>query len=178
MSKQMRNVNEPEAKPVNEEVEIKFRRHPIYNLYYGSKCWRYVHKDRQVINIGRKDRNGYLSCMIRAEGGKQKRYYVHRFIWECYNGLIPDGFVIDHCNDIRYDNRLCNLQLVTQQGNCKKSAKNRDYSFAKNNNQNKRPLKVINLTTDEEYYFPSLYSVQKNLGINCGIIKMVCEGLN
>ena len=27
-----RIVNEPEAKPKNEEFEIKFRRHPIYNL--------------------------------------------------------------------------------------------------------------------------------------------------
>ena len=26
-------------------------------------------------------------CMIRAEGGKQKSYYMHRFTWECYNGL-------------------------------------------------------------------------------------------
>ena len=99
---------------------------------------------------------------------------VHRFIWECYDGLIPDGLVIDHCNVIRDDSRLCNLQLVTKQENCKKSAKNRDYGFAKNNYQNKRPVKAIN----EEHYFPSLYSVEKNLGVNCGILKMVCEGLN
>lgn len=65
---------------------------------------------------------------------------------------------------------------MTQRGNCKKSAKNRDYSFAQNNNQNKRPVKAINLSTDEEHYFPILFSVQKNLGINCGIVKMVVKG--
>lgn len=60
-------------------------------------------------------------CMIRAEGGKQKSYYVHRFIWECYNGLIPEGMEIDCINDIQDDNRLQNLQLVTR----KKAAENK-----------------------------------------------------
>ena len=50
--------------------------------------------------------------------------------WECFHDIIPDGKVVDHINDNKEDNRLCNLQVVTQQENCKKSAKNRDYSFA------------------------------------------------
>ena len=27
-----------------------------------------------------------------------------RFIFECYNGLIPEGMEIDHINDIKDDN--------------------------------------------------------------------------
>lgn len=78
--------NEPEAKPKNEEFEIKFRRNPIYNLYAGSRCGRYININRKVISIGTRKRNGYLSCILRAEGGvKWKRYYIHRFIWECFN---------------------------------------------------------------------------------------------
>ena len=50
---------------------------------------------------------------MRAEGGKQKNYLVRRFVFECYNGLIPEGMKIDHKNDIRDDNQLCNCQLVT-----------------------------------------------------------------
>ena len=71
-----RFVNEPEAKPENEEFEIKFRKHPIYDLYYGSKCGRFIHIRRGVINIGHKNNDGYLMCMIRAEGGKQKSYLM------------------------------------------------------------------------------------------------------
>ena len=33
---------------------------------------------------------------------------VHRFVYECFNGIIPDGKVIDHVNNIKDDNRLCN----------------------------------------------------------------------
>ena len=67
---------------------------------------------------------------------EKKTTFVHRFIWECFNGLIPEGKVIDHINNDKKDNRLCNLQIMTQQQNCKKSAKNRDYSFAAKNHEN------------------------------------------
>ena len=42
---------------------------------------------------------------------------------DCVYNIIPDGKVIDHVNNIKDDNRLCNIQLITQQENCKKSAK-------------------------------------------------------
>ena len=107
----------------------------------------------------------------------KKTYFVHRFVWECFNGLIPDNRVIDHINDNKEDNRLCNLQL-TQQQNCRKAAKKRDYTFAANNFQNRRYVKAISQTTQQVVYFNSMYVTQKHLGINGGIVKMVCEGIS
>ena len=76
---------------------------------------------------GNEIHSGYMICVVRQRGQKnQKAYFVHRFVWECYNGLIPDGKVVDHINDDKIDNRLCNLQLFTPKENKKKSAKNRD----------------------------------------------------
>lgn len=87
--------------------------------------------------------------------------------------------VIDHYNDIRDDNRLSNLQLlITQQENCLRSAKKRGYSFAVKNNQNRKCLKAIDLVTNEIVYYNSLYSLQQHINVNCGIVKMVCEGIN
>lgn len=43
--------------------------------------------------------------------------------------------VIDHISDIRNDNRLCNLQLITTKENNKKAAEKRDYTFVKYNHQ-------------------------------------------
>ena len=54
-----------------------------------------------------------MQISVRKYGGIQKRYQVHRFVWECYNGIIPDGKVINHINNDKEDNRLCNLQLMT-----------------------------------------------------------------
>ena len=119
-----------------------------------------------------------MQISVRKYGGIQKRYQVHRFVWECYNGIIPDGKVIDHINNNKKDNRLCNLQLMTPQQNCKKSAKNRDYSFAAQNHKNRKCVKAINKDTNEVTYYYSMSAVQQHIGINAGIVKMVCESIN
>ena len=56
--------------------------------------------------------NGYIQEMV---GGKP--IYQHRLVWEAANGKIPKGMVIDHINNVRDDNRLSNLRLVTTQQN-------------------------------------------------------------
>ena len=86
--------------------------------------------------------------------------------------------MIDHINNNREDNRLCNLQMITQQENCKKSAKGRDHTFVKDNYRNKKCVKATNCDTNEVTYYNSMYSVQQHLRINVGIVKMVCDKIN
>ena len=164
----------------NIEIEnIIYKVHPVYNLYASDENGNIIHLVKQVPSTGRKNKNGYLLCMVRKHGQNgQKACYVHRFAYECFNGIIPDGKVIDHVNNIKDDNRLCNLQLMTQQENCIKSAERRDYTFAAKNHQNKKCVKAINIDTNEVSYYNSLYAIQQHLGINAGIVKMVCEGIN
>ena len=99
------------------------------------------------------------------------------YIWECFNGLILDGKVIDHINDVKDDNRLCNLQLLTQQENSKKAAKNRDYTQTVENFKNVKCVKSINIETNEVLYFNSMYAVNQRLGIHQSIVRKVCEGV-
>ena len=164
------------------DIEINncvYKVHPVYNLYASDENGNYIHLVKQVSSTGNERKNGYLFCMVRKHGQNgQKGYYVHRFVYECFNGMIPDGEVIDHVNNIKDDNRLCNLQLMTQQENCKKSAKRRDYTFAAKNHQNKKCVKATNSDTNEVSYYNSMYAVQQHLGINAGIVKMVCEKIN
>ena len=156
-----------------------YKVHPVYNLYASDENGNIIHLVKQVPLTGTKKKNGYLFCMVRKHGQNgQKGYYVHRFVYECFNGIIPDGKVIDHVNNIKDDNRLCNLQLMTHQENCKKSAKRRDYTFAAKNHQNKKCVKATNSDTNEVSYYNSMYAVNQHLGINAGIVKMVCEKIN
>jgi hypothetical protein len=59
--------------------------------------------------------SGYLNAgLYNKPGVKNKHYFrVHRLIWEAFNGAIPDGYVVDHINGDKKDNRLENLQLLT-----------------------------------------------------------------
>ena len=105
-----------------------------------------------------------------------KVYLVHRFIWECYNGLIADEKVIDHINNKKDDNQLSNLQLLTQSENNRKSVKDRDFSYVPLNIKTRKCVKATNKNTNEVTYFNSTYSAQQYLAINHGTIKRVCEG--
>ena len=42
---------------------------------------------------------------------------AHRFVYEYFNGKIPDGLQIDHINRDRTDNRISNLRVVTHREN-------------------------------------------------------------
>ena len=147
--------------------------HPEYDLYAANESGDVIHIIKKVLMKGVKSNTGYMRCMIRKYGGKQKSYQVHRFVWECFNSIIPEGKVIDHINNDKEDNRLCNLQLVTHQENCKKSAKNRDYTFVAENHKNKKCVKAINIETNEVSYYNSMYAIKQHLGIDPGIVKMV-----
>ena len=156
-----------------------FSCHQIYDLYAADCDGNIINIIKKVPHKGNKNHRGYLNVCVRKHGQPRvKGYKAHRFVWECFNGLITDGKVIDHINNNKEDNRLCNLQLVTPQENCKKSAENRDYSFAAQNHQNRKCVKATNKNTNEVTYYYSMSAVQQHIGINAGIVKMVCEGIN
>ena len=153
--------------------------HPLYDLYGANEDGYIINIIKKIPIKGNRNHRGYMMCMVRkhCQNGF-KNVHVHRFVWECFNGIIPGDKVIDHINDNAKDNRLCNLQLVTQQENCIKSAKKRDYTFVKDNHKNRKCIKAINQITGEVSYYKSMYATQQCLDINAGIIKMICDGLN
>ena len=58
-----------------------------------------------------------------------KKYLVHRIIWEMFNGEIPKGKVIDHINNNPSDNRIENLQCITQTKNAQRIRTDKGYQF-------------------------------------------------
>ena len=151
----------------------EYKTHPIYTLYAASKDGRIIHIVKQVPNKGNKNNIGYLIFKVRKFGESGfKNYYVHRFIWETYNSIIPDGKEIHHIDNNKENNRLSNLQLITHSENCKKAAKKKI-----NNYQNIRRVKAINKETYETLYYFSIYSAGKHLQINRASVIRVCDGI-
>ena len=56
---------------------------------------------------------------------------AHRFIWEMFNGKIPEKHHIDHINGNRSDNRIENLQCITQDANNKRKNFSKGYAIIK-----------------------------------------------
>lgn len=76
-----------------------------------------VKDDGTVINrfgkkVGFKQNNGYMHVSING-----KQVLMHRFVYEAFNGEIPEGMEIDHKNTVRDDNRLENLRIATPKEN-------------------------------------------------------------
>ena len=78
--------------------------------------------------VGCADAQGYL--VVTVEG---RSYKVHRVVWEMKVGAIPKGYMIDHINNNKRDNRVENLRLATKnQNECNKAARSDSSSGVKN----------------------------------------------
>jgi hypothetical protein len=69
-----------------------------------------------------KKRTGYLYANIYwgTKVNQRSSLRVHRLVYEAFVGPITEGFVIDHINDIKSDNRLENLQMLSVAENTQK----------------------------------------------------------
>lgn len=86
----------------------------------------YIHKGR-ILKPGKK-KNGYLYVRL-SKNGITKNFYVHRLVYEAFNGAIPDGYEVNHINEIKTDNRYPeNLNLLTPKENCNYGSRNKKLS--------------------------------------------------
>ena len=99
-------------------------------------------KSKKNLNI-LKGNHGYLFFKICDKKlRKPINYLQHRFVYEVFKGPIPRFFEVDHINEIKLDNRIKNLQLLTPQKNCEKS--------------NSKPIISINIDNGKEKRYISL----------------------
>lgn len=64
---------------------------------------------------------GYVTYNIYQTPDTRNIMYGHRLMWESFVCPITPGMVIDHINTQRDDNRLVNLQMITQSQNMLKA---------------------------------------------------------
>ena len=141
----------------------KYYIHPVFTNYAASK-------EGKVINIktGRKmkmckNHAGYYRFNLQHKK-RRKHYFQHRFVFEAIKGVISEGFEIDHKNEVKTDNRIINLQLLTHQQNIEKS---------KN-----KPIVSINVETSKKKIFLSIKAASIELEIVRSSISNICKKIN
>lgn len=74
---------------------------------------------------------GYYRVAL-SMNGKMRRIFIHRLVVQeflnhyTYNSM---ELVIDHINEVKTDNRLENLRLITNRENCSRSKKNKTSKY-------------------------------------------------
>lgn len=102
-----------------------------------EEIWKNIkgYENYQVSNLGRvkslkfgKEKilkqsavNKYLAVGL-SKSKIRKTHYVHKLVAIAFLNHIPCGFelVVDHKNQVRSDNRVCNLQIITARENTNK----------------------------------------------------------
>ena len=140
----------------------KYYIHPVFSNYAASKNGDVINvKTKRIIKMGNNG-NGYLFFFVSDKKiEKPKIYYQHRFVYEVFRGPIPRCFEIDHQNNIRSDNRIKNLQLLTHKQNTEKG-------------KNKAIISV-NIETGKKIRFISIKKASFELDIKSSHISNICK---
>lgn len=104
---------------------------------------------------------------------KTKTIPLHRAIYAWFKGDIPQGMVVDHIDnkhETHYDNRLENLQLLTQAENVSKAKSNyraSDIKELRKNIKETHEAYTKNKTSDNRYIWKlSIENLKKYLELN------------
>ena len=140
----------------------KYFIHPAFTNYAANKNGEVINiKTKRNIKMSNSG-NGYLKFNLYDKKlEKPYTYYHHRFVFEVFKGPIPKCFEIDHINEVKTDNRIKNLQLLT-------SIKNKQKSFSK-------PIISTNIETGEERRFDSIKKASIELFIDSSSISKICR---
>jgi hypothetical protein len=110
-----------------------------YNNELGTFTWKVSKANKIKVGsvAGCKNNLGYI--LIRIDG---KIYLAHRLAWLYTHGSFPLN-CIDHINQIKDDNRICNLRDVTVSENMQNQAKVLGYT--KNGSKYKATIRINNI---------------------------------
>ena len=140
----------------------KYYKHPVFSNYAANKNGEVINvKTKRNIKMSNSG-NGYLKFNLYDKKlEKPYTYSHHRFVFEVFKGPIPKCFEIDHINEVKTDNRIKNLQLLTPIKNIQKSLS--------------KPIISINLETGEEKRFDSIKKASNELVIDSSCISKICR---
>ena len=97
-----------------------------YNRYIDNDCVIYrKNKDGKLVQVKPSLNNCGYEFICYAS---HNIVYVHRLVYEAFNGEIPEGMELDHIDRNKLNNNPDNLRVVTRVENCNNRGYKSDFS--------------------------------------------------
>lgn len=143
---------------------MTFRDYSKYEVYSDGRIWSYSHK-KFLKPYQNKD--GYQTVVLTDNEGKKKLYLLHRVVWEAVTGKpIPQGYEINHISEVKTENMINNLELVSHKENCNYGTRNKRTAkgVSKANTNNPKRSKIVGAFKNNELImvFPSTQECGRN----------------
>ena len=153
---------------------------PGYENYMISnlgnvKSLNYNHTDREHL-LSPGNCNGYLRVNL-CKNGVKKYFLVHRLVYSTFVGEIPEGCEINHINENKTDNRLCNIEAISHKANINwGTGIARSAAAQKNHPQKSKVVEAIDKVTGRVVFtFPSTQEAGRN-GFSSRNVAACCRG--
>ena len=105
-----------------------------------------------------------------------KWYLVHRLVYEAFNGQIPEGLQVNHINEIKSDNRLSNLNLMTCKENVTWGTGIERRAKKQINGKKSKPVLQFTLDNILVKEHASVRQAERELGFAHANISACCKG--
>ena len=122
-------------------------------------------------------KDGYIIVNLCNDEGKWRTMIYHRAILQAYRGSsIPRGFQVNHINEIKTDNRIKNLNLMTCKENNNWGTHIERVAKANTNHPNmSKRVQAYDKQGNLVFDFPSAMEAERQ-GFNQGHISSCCNG--
>ena len=94
-----------------------------YNGLYLANEDGNIYSTRRKKYLSPQKNNKYGHSKVRLYNNGWAGKFVHKLVWEAFNGKVENGYEIDHIDNDPTNNRLDNLQLLTHRKNTGKASK-------------------------------------------------------
>lgn len=151
--------------------------HPKADYYFADENGRIWSEKSHRWLSERTNKVGYKTVGLMVEEQKtQKWFLVHRLVYEVFIGQIHTDLQVNHINENKTDNRLCNLELLTPKENCNFGTRNERAAKARSNHP-QMSKQVYQYTLDGQLVaiWPSSRECQRN-GFDHGHVTACCRG--